>query len=219
MKHVESDGFLFEREDADMFWTLTKVLMPSDFLQIPDYVKDIPVKAIGAIAFYGCAGISQIVLPATLGKIGNFAFANSAVKTIQRTINVKSPCLYIGKFAFAECSRLIHVQFGGATFLEQSGYQFKDCTSLSDIDSQFIKGGIPMGAFENCNLHEFSFSDGVIVRTRAFHNVPLEEIYVPSLAKFTSDFWSGRESMQIFCNEDNPVADLIYSGFNVTFTF
>lgn len=218
MEHIEWDGFLFERESANRFWTLTKLLMPRDCLQIPDYVQGFPVEAIGSNAFYDCDGISHIILPSTLNKIGSSAFAKSTIQSIQRIINVKSLCLYVDRFAFAQCCRLVSVQFGGATFLEQSGYQFKDCINLRSIDSKFIRGGIPMGAFENCDLHKFSFSDGVIVRTRAFYNVPLKEIYVPSLAKIAGDFWKGKESMQIFCDEGNPVAELAYSGFNVEFT-
>ena len=194
---------------------VTKCIHPDYYLSIPKYIKGKPVRQIAANAFSNCKNIAAIVLPSTLSHIQEGAFAQSDVSTIERKADSGSPTLYVNKFAFYECDKLTEVKFGGKTFLESSGYQFKGCCNLSKIDSLSIYGAIPKGAFLYTNLKLFCFNDSTYVAKEAFLGTPLERVYVQGKLKYSADFLKHREKMEIVCEKTSPILELAYEGFNV----
>lgn len=206
-------GFLFEVEREQCI--LKKVLQPDYVLEVPSFIKGKPVVVIGERAFEKCTGVSHLTLPPTVGKIRPFAFAESEFKHISRTINHKSPILYVDRFAFAEASQLEHVSFGGATFLETSGYQFKGCFNLKYVDSLNIRGLIPMGAFMQCGLDYFVFSEGSKIGYDAFRDTNLGMAVLAGEIGNTSNFFPTHKSTKIICEESNPIADMVYEGYEV----
>ena len=214
MEIVES-GFIFEVEPKGC--VLKKVLQLTDAILIPDYVQGLPVIAVGERAFYQLSGVDEVILPPTIGFIRAFAFAESNIVKVERSINDKSPILYVDRFAFADCWHLYSVTLGGATFLEQSGYQFKGCHNLKQIDALSIKGGIPMGAFMESGLHHYCFTDGMKVGFDAFKNVDLDMVFVTGRLGDTSNFFPTHKNIKIICEDTNPVVDLAYDGYDVVF--
>ncbi len=210
---IADGAFLFEVEQDHC--TVKKLLQPDYVLEIPKLVKGKPVTVIGERAFAGCTGVSHLKLPSTISNIKSFAFEASEFKDIQRTINDKSKILYVDRFAFADCSLLEVVEFGGATFLESSGYQFRNCMNLVRVDSLSIKGAIPMGAFMNCGLHMFAFFDGAKISFDAFKDTQLSMIVVAGRLGNTSNFFPTHKSARIICEAENPIVDLVYDGYDV----
>ena len=210
---IAEGAFLFEVEGDHC--VVKKLLQPDYVLKIPSYVKGKPVTTIGERAFEKCTDVSHITIAPTVGKILPFAFAESEFKEIHRTINNNSPILYVDRFAFASCPQLQVVEFGGATFLETSGYQFKDCFNLIRVDSLSIRGGIPMGAFMQCGLHMFAFSDGAKIGFDAFKGTNLEMVLVVGRLGSTSNFFPTHKTARIICENGNPVVDMVYDGYDV----
>lgn len=206
-------GFLFEVEKTRCI--LKKVLQPDFVLEIPSYVKGRPVTDIGECAFAGCRDVATLMLPPTLSNIRAFAFAESEFKDIKREINQKSPILYVDRFAFADCTQLGSIIFGGATFLEASGYQFKGCTNLNHVDSLNIRGLIPIGAFECCGLYMFVFSAGSKIAFNAFKDTNLGMAFFAGNIGNTSNFFHTHKNVKIICEENNPLTDMVYEGYEV----
>ena len=63
-------------------------------------------EAIGNSAFANCAALTELDMPKTLVKIGDFAFSFCGIKTIE----IPRPVEEIGKYAFAFCSSLEKVE-------------------------------------------------------------------------------------------------------------
>lgn len=212
---ITESGFLFELEPKRCI--LKKVLKTETEILVPDYINGLPVAVIGERAFYRCSGIQKVVLPPTVGSIRPFAFAETEITEIKRSINNKSPILYVDRFAFADCYRLYIVELGGATMLEQSGYQFKNCHNLKQIDALSIKGSIPMGAFMGSGLNHFCFTEGMKIGFDAFKDVDFDMIFITGNLGNTSNFFSTHKDVRIICEETNPVVDLAYEGYDVVF--
>ena len=214
MEIVES-GFLFEVESKRCI--LKKVLKTEQIMVIPSHVQALPVDTIGDRAFYQCSGVEEVIIPSTIGNIRAFAFAESDIVRVTRSINNNSPILYVDRFAFADCWHLHIVELGGATFLEQSGYQFKNCHNLKQIDSLSIKGSIPLGAFMGSGIHHFCFTDGMKIGFDAFKDVDLDMVFVTGRLGNTSNFFPTHQNIKIICEENNPIINLAYEGYDITF--
>ena len=87
------------------------------------------VGTISANCLDGCTNLRSAVLHNSVTEIGDFAFYGSGITSIYIS-SYEGNCT-IGKYAFANCSRLKDVAFPQITQI--GGYAFQNCTSLRSI--------------------------------------------------------------------------------------
>ena len=130
------------------------------YTEVPDY------------AFYNCQTLDSLYIddrnyfiPNTVEVIGNYAFANTSIGTIDFTKYRK-----IGNYAFQNCLQLTSVNvtpnvkaigtaaFSGCSNIKTAQlsqnlvapYLFSNCTSLTSINLEGVTTNIPDGLFYNC---------------------------------------------------------------------
>ncbi len=102
--------------------------------------------------------------------IGRNAFDGSDVKEVY----IPYSCISIGEFAFAGCTELEYVAFGGS---EIKGFAFWGCTSLTEVYI-FKASSVGGGAFWNCsNIRSVSLSANTIME-KAFEGCDNIEYFV-----------------------------------------
>ena len=151
------------------------------------YVPD-GVEMIASRAFAGCE-IEEIGLPATLSRLGDYAFAESrlthvalpeGVSTIPtgafsacahlESIDFPDGLIMIGESAFENCSRLntVNLPEGVNVLLPRA---FKHCKNLSAVSLPSTLTGIGREAFEGCALNAIDLPPTLTnVGERAFKN-------------------------------------------------
>ena len=130
---VSSDNAKYYAEGNCVINTASRTLVlgcsasviPADLITGSD---DYKVIAIGDKAFYGCTGLTSIVIPASVTSIGNQAFASSGITAIAIPDGVSA----IGDSAFANCSSAISLSIGKAiSYIDP--LWFYGCTALESI--------------------------------------------------------------------------------------
>ena len=113
-------------------------------------------------AFNGCTTIKTIVLPESITTIGNYAFQNSGIESI----NISKNILKIGSSAFSGCTNLISIDLSSMD-MNTSGASlganiFKDATKLKEVLLPKNIKSIPESTFMGCvELEEFTIPDTV----------------------------------------------------------
>ena len=111
-----------------------------------DYEVPVTVTAIGASAFAGCSGLTDIALPGGVTAIGGSAFAGCTGLT---GIALPSGITAIGDAAFAGCSGLTGIAFpDGVTRI--GDFTFMECTGLTGIALPGTVTAIGASAFAGC---------------------------------------------------------------------
>ena len=125
-----------------------------DSFAIPEGITEI-----GANAFEGHIEVGEIIIPASVTTIGEYAFAGCTGLTTL-TFEGASALTSMGQYAFQNCSSLNNVVLPD-TLTSIPQYAFSGCTGLEQItfgaNTDFI-GGF---AFENCGLVSVSIPAGV----------------------------------------------------------
>ncbi|MBD5132377.1 MAG: leucine-rich repeat protein, partial [Clostridiales bacterium] len=107
------------------------------------------LKEIGENAFEGCANITKLVVPGTVVKIQNYAFANC---TGLLNADLKKGVMYLWSYTATSPNTTA-----------SSGGTFKGCTSLTTISLPSTLYDIPRRAFENCeSLAEITIPCGKV---------------------------------------------------------
>lgn len=102
----------------------TKVNISSTF-------KGLPVKKIGAKAFYNCWSLERVEIPNGVISIAQSAFKDCA---FLESIEIPASVINIGNDAFMSCERLKTITFAKGSKLENIGAQaFMHCRSLQKI--------------------------------------------------------------------------------------
>lgn len=110
-------------------------------LVIPDSVS-----LIEDYAFYGCDGLTSVVINSSVISIGTSAFSNcGGLKNIEMPDSVSS----IGSYAFNGCSSLASVIFPDSVS-SLGDYAFNGCSGLSSITIPDSVTHIGLGAFSGC---------------------------------------------------------------------
>ncbi len=100
---------------------------------------------IGDFAFYGCTYLDSVSLPSTLKSIGDLAFADCPIETIDIPSGVTS----IGQSAFNGCSNLTSITIPeGVKYIERQAFQ--KCSSLTSVTIPDGVIQIGMYAFVDC---------------------------------------------------------------------
>ena len=119
----------------------------SNFPDVTSSVAGLP-----AYTLYGCAALTEVVLPAEVKAIGAGAFTSC---TSLSTINLKD-VTHIGKQAFGFCEALTVVDLSAVINLYMEAFQGTGLTALSLPEALAISGGLTANNFSS---HTGSFGD------------------------------------------------------------
>lgn len=95
------DGMLLERDDSTLYLH-TCPAAKSGILEIPEGVNQI-----AECAFYGCTGLTEVVIPGSMREIGDSAFYGCSGLT---EVIIPEGVIRIGDSAFKGCTNLTHVE-------------------------------------------------------------------------------------------------------------
>ena len=175
---------------------LHKLTLPDGLLSIKSY------------AFYNCELLmtaSDVMLPATVESIGEWAFTNCKGLTY---VIFPSSLTFLGANAFRGCDSLRNIVFSEG--LHSIGdYTFQGCVHLGDVELPNSLTSIGAYAFEGCeNFGSIRIPDGVSqMGDAAFMNCKyLRNILIPeSVSQIGQSAFDGCANLTIYC-EDNSYA-------------
>ena len=113
------------------------------------------LKKIGMSAFHNTS-LSSIILPSTVTKIGDRAFAFNDCKQL-RDVVFNDGLKKIGQYAFYNCTSLSSITLP-STVTEIDSKAFQGCNSLREVMMHGVPRKVGQYAFENCTaLERFTF--------------------------------------------------------------
>lgn len=112
---------------------------------IPSTVHGKEIDQIWTSGFEGAASLTDITIPASIGRLGTAAFENTGLThvTIPDTVKQVDPAV------FQNCTELVSVKLP-AGLAEIDQYMFANCTSLQYVDMPDSITKINIYAFHNC---------------------------------------------------------------------
>ncbi|MBR6440457.1 MAG: leucine-rich repeat protein, partial [Bacteroidales bacterium] len=125
-------------------------IRPAGNLVIPDSVEHegitYPVTIIGEKAFWGCTGLTSVVIPNTVTTIGTDAFEDC---TGLASVNIGAGVTTIGEYAFHHCTGLETITLPN-TVRTIGGNAFATCTHLSSINLPNSLTSLGQAVFWQC---------------------------------------------------------------------
>lgn len=112
---------------------------------IPSSVNGKEIDQVWTSGFEGAASLTDITIPASIGRLGTAAFENTGLThvTIPDTVQQVDPAV------FQNCTSLVSVKLpNGITEIDQ--YLFANCISLQNVDMPDTITKINIYAFHNC---------------------------------------------------------------------
>lgn len=111
-------------------------------------VELVAVEEIGPAAFSGCKSLKSMEFPVTLTKIGNNAFEQSGIESVD--LSACSSLVSIGDWAFARCENLAMVSLGDNVDTIGEGVFFDDAnlvdvampTTVTSLPAYILKGAV-----------------------------------------------------------------------------
>lgn len=199
------------------------------------------VSEITRYAFYECKNMAEVVLPDTLGGIGDFAFAGcdalenvrlpsgiaelrrgvfmgcSALKKVELPVNLVS----VKEHVFYGCTHLSEIDMTNLSVIAKSA--FEGCKKLKVIDLGNKIMSIGDSAFQGCETAmRLNLGNAVTIGRRAFANCPaLASLDIPESTKLiAAEAFAGcKFANKVICNSTTiPVmqdAD-VFDGSNMT---
>ena len=112
---------------------------------IPSSVNGKTIDQIWTSGFEGAVGLTDITIPASIGRLGTAAFENTGLThvTIPDTVQQVDPAV------FQNCTKLVSVKLP-ARLAEIDQYMFANCISLQHVDMPDSITKINIYAFHNC---------------------------------------------------------------------
>lgn len=112
---------------------------------IPSSVNGKEIDQVWTSGFEGAASLTDITIPASIGRLGTAAFENTGLThvTIPDTVQQVDPAV------FQNCTKLVSVKLP-AGLAEIDQYMFANCTSLQYVDMPDSITKINIYAFHNC---------------------------------------------------------------------
>ena len=174
--------------------SLESVVFPKTVEKIPNYccysstnnVQNLanivfPTEAssftIGDYAFHGTA-IKSLVIPNTVTRVGDFAFATCPNLYDVEMEGLKADCSF-GNNVFEQCPALQHVTLSEKV-LNIGDYMFNQCGLLESIRIPSTCTTIGSYAFQFCySIHEVTIPEGVeLIKLNAFEGAGLTDLYI-----------------------------------------
>lgn len=124
---------------------------------IPSKVNEKTIDQVWTSGFEGAAGLTDITIPASIGRLGTAAFESTGLThvTIPDTVQQVDPAV------FQNCTSLVSVKLPeGITEIDQ--YLFANCISLQHVDMPDSITKINIYAFHNCtSLTSLALPEGL----------------------------------------------------------
>lgn len=112
---------------------------------IPSSVNGKTIDQIWTSGFEGAASLTDITIPASIGRLGTAAFENTGLTHVTIPDTVQQ----VGPAVFQNCTSLVSVKLpNGITEIDQ--YLFANCISLQHVDMPDTITKINIYAFHNC---------------------------------------------------------------------
>lgn len=148
---------------------------------IPSSVNGKTIDQIWTSGFEGASGLTDISIPASIGRLGTAAFESTGLThvTIPGTVQQVDPAVFqnctslvsvklpngiteIDQYLFANCISLQHVDMPG-TITKINIYAFHNCTSLTSLALPKNLSSLSVGCFDKCiNLQHVVVPPSVI---------------------------------------------------------
>jgi hypothetical protein len=163
------------------------------------------VESIGAHAFRGCTGLTDVTIPDSVESIGNGVFAGCTGLT---QVTIPDSVESIGIEAFRDCTSLTHIAIPNS--VESIGIEaFRDCTSLTHIAIPNSVESIGAHAFRGCTgLTDVTIPDSVeSIGNGVFAGCTgLTQVTIPdSVTSIGSTAFDNCSSLQVIAIEDEDV--------------
>ena len=156
------------------------------------------VTSIGSHAFYGCRGLTSVVIPEGVTSIGKSAFYDCSGMT---SITIPNSVTSIGYSAFCDCTGLTSVSLPNSV-TSIGNYAFESCSGLTSVTIPNSVTSIGGYAFRHCSgLTSISVYSETppSLGSGALYNVPSScKIYIPTGAKqsYKSSWGSDRNYIE-----------------------
>lgn len=164
---------------------------------IPSTVHGKTIDQVWTSGFEGAVGLTDITIPASIGRLGTAAFESTGLThvTIPDTVQQVDPAVFqnctslvsvklpngiteIDQYLFANCISLQHVDMPG-TITKINIYAFHNCTSLTSLALPRGLTSLSVGCFEKCyNLQHVVVPPSVI-------NFPKDDVGVYNPFKYS----------------------------------
>ncbi|OXS25253.1 MAG: hypothetical protein BI182_05850 [Acetobacterium sp. MES1] len=137
----------FEYTNSPGGVSITKYTGSGGAVVIPDTLGGLTVVSIGDWAFWGCSGLTSIMLPNGVTSIGDLAFQDCSGLT---SITLPNSVTDIGVQAFCHCSGLTNITIPNSV-TEIGNYAFSGCSGLTSISVPNSVTTIGVSTFGECN--------------------------------------------------------------------
>ena len=157
---LAASSFTGETEiDGINYYIVTKAKIAEVRTKNPKYSGDIvipstveyegvtcDVTSIGNYAFWGCGGLTSVIIPNSVKTIGNYAFASCSGLT---SVSIPNSVTSIGEYAFSTCRGLPSVTIpNSVTSIGKAA--FFECSGLTSITIGSSVTSVGYGTFASC---------------------------------------------------------------------
>ena len=161
-EEVEIEGLWYSLSETTAE-VIKKNIVYSGEIVIPETITynetEYSVSSIGKRAFYGCNGLTSIIIPNSVTSIGENAFASCRGLT---SINIPNSVTSIGEYAFNGCNGLTSIIIPNNVTSIMKG-TFLNCSGLTSITIPNNVTSIEKFAFNGCsNLPSITIPNSVI---------------------------------------------------------
>ena len=213
---MKVNGIKYEFSQKESFWTIVGAYEDIHFASsIPERIDGYPVLAIGEKAFYKVKSLTGIVLPRSINYIGKEAFAGCT--RLQYVSFERKSCanLNIGVKAFYGCCDLKRFQATDRIAFVKA-QAFEGCSNLHYIDCKMKT--IAYHSFTECqHLDAMIFADDAMISTRGILNCNVEHVAFEGRAVIpnTDAFLQMFPESTVFATEQFSYWDLVYEGLHI----
>ena len=183
-------------------------------LDIPAFVKGVPVIEIQKDACSSNSQIQRLMLPHTIEKIGDGAFWSCKnLEIVQLLTTSEQNDLIIGKYAFANCTKL--ASFHAKTEIDIKEEAFEYSYKLGLLEGCVKK--VAARAFNDTSLDILVLANEAKVLYSGFYGSKIKEIICVRDASFheSAIHLIQTKNINIHCPQNSNIVDLVYDGISV----
>ena len=169
-------------------------------ITIPDKINNMRVLKIAENAFKENKKIAKVTIPASIGTIGAFAFADTSINEV--IFNKTDFGVSIGKEAFGQCNNLIKV-IVNRPLDNISESMFQECRKLTTLNLQYPVANIHKYAFFNCTSIKYIDFKGNVkyIGTDAFRDcTSLQTVKIAGEKSCSEMQYASEIGKNAFCN-------------------
>ena len=169
-------------------------------ITIPDKINNMRVLKIAENAFKENKKIAKVTIPASIGTIGAFAFADTSINEV--IFNKTDFGVSIGKEAFGQCNNLIKV-IVNRPLDNISESMFQECRKLTTLNLQYPVANIHKYAFFNCTSIKYIDFKGNVkyIGTDAFRDcTSLQTVNIAGEKSCSEMQYASEIGKNAFCN-------------------